>query len=167
MIKSKSLLIFLNMVLVILWRINGSSFVIRCTLGGQQGNHSLLSLLGVVLHGFLTSFVVVDCFYGAPILIPRADPLCLHVILHKWLVFIMRFWIFTEVVYLQCWHSWCHIKLLLSWSVQYTPYNPNSKHGFTTSFLQKVPGSDVQSVHATMHRRFMQIHICKVHVRYL
>ena len=26
-------------------------------------------------------------------------------------LFIMRFWIFTEVVYLRHWHGWCHMKL--------------------------------------------------------
>ena len=35
----------------------------------------------------------------------------------------MCFWIPTEVVYLQCWHGWCHIKLLPSWSILCTPYN--------------------------------------------
>ena len=30
------------------------------------------------------------------------------------LLFIARFWISTEVVYLQPWHGWCHMKLLPS-----------------------------------------------------
>ena len=49
-----------------------------------------------------------------------------------------RFWISTEVVYLQHWHGWCHIKLLPSRRVLCTPYN-----------------------HAPCH--FMQSHICKVY----
>ena len=48
------------------------------------------------------------------ILHSQADSLRSHAILHKWLVFIARFWISTEVVYLQRWHGWCHMKLLLS-----------------------------------------------------
>ena len=52
-------------------------------------------------------------FYSA-ILRSRADSLRSHVILHEWLAFIARFWISTEVVYLQRWHGWCHMKLLPS-----------------------------------------------------
>ena len=53
----------------------------------------------------------------------------------------MCFWISTEVVYLQWWHGWCHVKLLPSQCIPCTPYN-----------------------HAPCH--FMQSHICiirKVH----
>ena len=42
-------------------------------------------------------------------------------------------------MYLQHWHGWCHMKLLLSWHVLYTPYN-----------------------HALCY--FVQNHIHKVHV---
>ena len=30
-------------------------------------------------------------------------------------LFIARFWISTEVMYLQRWHGWCHMKLLPEW----------------------------------------------------
>ena len=71
------------------------------------------------------------------ILHSQADSLCLHAIVHeRWAFYV--FWISTEVVYLQCWHGWCHIKLLSSWYVLCTPYN-----------------------YAPCH--FMQSHICKVH----
>ena len=46
------------------------------------------------------------------ILRSRADSLRSHVILHERIVFIARFWISTEVVYLQHWHGWCHKNLL-------------------------------------------------------
>ena len=55
--------------------------------------------------------------------------------LHEWLA---RFWIATEVVYLQCWHGRCHMELLPSWCVLCPPHN-----------------------HALCH--FMQSHICNVH----
>ena len=47
---------------------------------------------------------------------------------HMWFymsdqLFLECFWIFTEVVYLQSWRGWCHMKLLPSWRVLYTPYN--------------------------------------------
>ena len=51
----------------------------------------------------------------------------------------MCFWLSTEVVYLQRWHGWCHVKLLPSRCILCTPYN-----------------------HAPCH--FMQSHICKVYV---
>ena len=50
----------------------------------------------------------------------------------------MRFWISTEVVYLQRWHGWCYVKLLLSQRILCTPYS-----------------------HAPCH--FMQSHICIIH----
>ena len=62
----------------------------------------------------MTWFVVVDRFYSSSaILRSRADSLRSHVILHEWLgLAIERFWISTELVYLQHWHGWCHMKLL-------------------------------------------------------
>ena len=51
-------------------------------------------------------------FIYSAILRSRADSLRSHVILHEWIVFIARFWISTEVVYLQRWHGWCHKNLL-------------------------------------------------------
>ena len=53
-------------------------------------------------------------------------------------LFIACFWISTEVVCLQHWHGWCHMKLLPSQHILCTPYN-----------------------HAPCH--FMQSHIHKVH----
>ena len=58
------------------------------------------------------------------ILRSRADSLRSHVILHERLAyFTTRFWISNEVVYLQRWHSWCHMNLLPSRRVLCTPYN--------------------------------------------
>ena len=52
-------------------------------------------------------------------------------------VFTARFWIFTEVVYLQRWHGWCHMKLLPSWRVLCTPYSHAPCH-FMQSHIRKV-----------------------------
>ena len=71
------------------------------------------------------------------ILRSRADSLRSHVILPEWLVFIARFWISTEVVYLQRWHGWCHMKLLQSRRVLCTPYNHVPCH-FMRSRIRKV-----------------------------
>ena len=49
----------------------------------------------------------------------------------------MRFWISTQVVYLQRWHGWCQIKLLPSWRVLCTPYNHAPCH-FMQSHIRKV-----------------------------
>ena len=60
---------------------------------------------------------------------------------HEWLAFYSTFFfISTEVVYLWCWHGWCHVKLLLYRRIPSTPY-----------------------IQAPCH--FMQSHICKVHGR--
>ena len=68
--------------------------------------------------------------------------------LHEWLA---RFRISTEVVYLQCWRSWCHMKLLSCQHVLCTPYNPAPCH-----FMQ----SRICRVHAclavTCHLHFWQ-----------
>ena len=61
-------------------------------------------------------------------------------ILHEWIVFIARFWISTEVVYLQRWHGWCHKNLLpesQSRRVLCTPYNHAPCH-FMQSHIRKV-----------------------------
>ena len=72
------------------------------------------------------------------ILRSRADSLRSHVILHEWIAyFIVRVWISTEVVYLQCWHGWCHMNLLLSRRVLCTPYNHAPCH-FMQSHIRKV-----------------------------
>ena len=52
-------------------------------------------------------------------------------------LFIARFWISTEVVYLQHWHGWCHMKLLPSQRVLCTPYNHAPCH-FMQSHIRKV-----------------------------
>ena len=63
----------------------------------------------------------------------------------------MRFGISTEVVYLQRWHGWCHMKLLPSRRVLCTPYNHAPCH-FMQSHIRKVHAcSDV-----TGHLRFWQ-----------
>ena len=81
-------------------------------------------------------------FLYSAILRSRADSVRSHVIQHEWLAFYSAFFFFTnistEVVYLQHWHGWCHVKLLPSRRVLCTPYK-----------------------HAPCH--FMQIHIRKVH----
>ena len=50
--------------------------------------------------------------------------------------FYTRFWISTEVVYLQRWHGWCHVKLLPSRRVLCTPYNYAPCHFMQRPFLQ-------------------------------
>ena len=40
-------------------------------------------------------------------------------------------------MYLQCWHGWCHMKLLPSWHVLCTPYNYAPCH-FMQSHIRKV-----------------------------
>ena len=69
----------------------------------------------------------------------RAVSLRSHVILHEWIaLYIARFWISTEVVYLQRWrHGWCHMKLLPSRRVLCTPYNHAPCH-FMQSHIRKV-----------------------------
>ena len=63
------------------------------------------------------------------ILRSQADSLCSHVILHEWIAFLIAsFWISTEVVYLQRWHGWCHIKLLPSQRVLCTPCHFMQSH---------------------------------------
>ena len=65
--------------------------------------------------------------------------------------FIVRFWLSTEVVYLQHWRGWCHMKLLPSRCVLCTPYNHAPCH-----FMQ----SHIHKVHAclavTCHPHFWQ-----------
>ena len=79
--------------------------------------------------------------------------LCSHVILHEWLALYSAFLNIhcTEVVYLQHWHGWCHMKLLPSRHVLCTPYNHRPCH-----FMQ----SPISPVHAclavTCHLHFWQ-----------
>ena len=49
----------------------------------------------------------------------------------------MRFLIPTEVVYLQRWRDWCHMKLLPSQRILCTPYNQAPCH-FMQSYIHKV-----------------------------
>ena len=51
--------------------------------------------------------------------------------------FIARFWISIEVVYLQRWHGWCHMKLLSCRRVLCTPYN-HAPCYFMQSHIRKV-----------------------------
>ena len=77
-----------------------------------------------------------------------------HVILHEWIVFIARFWISTEVVYLQRWHGWCHKNLLpesQSRRVLCIPYNHAPCH-FMQSHIRKV----YACLAVTCHLRFWQ-----------
>ena len=64
------------------------------------------------LDWFVCVFLIDDRLYSANSPISWADSLRSHVVLHEWLAFYSAFfWISTEVVYLQCWHGWCHMKL--------------------------------------------------------
>ena len=62
-------------------------------------------------------------------------------ILHEWIAFysafLFYFILYTEEVYLQRWHSWCHMKLLPSRRVLCTPYNHAPRH-FMQSHIRKV-----------------------------
>ena len=82
-------------------------------------------------------WLLLIAFIYSVILRSWADTVCLHVILHEWIAFIARFWISTEVVYLQRWHGWCHMKLLPSWRILCTPYNHAPCH-FMQSHIRKV-----------------------------
>ena len=63
---------------------------------------------------------------------------CARMILHESTSFFTaRFRISTEVVYLQRWHGWCHMKLLPSLRVLCTPYNHAPCH-FMQSHIRKV-----------------------------
>ena len=84
----------------------------------------------------LSHYYCWSLLYSA-ILRSRADSLHSHVILHEWIAFIARFWISTEVVYLQRWHGWCHMKLLPSWRILCTPCNHAPCH-FMQSHIRKV-----------------------------
>ena len=46
-------------------------------------------------------------------------------------------WISTEVVHLQRWYGWCHMKLLPSWHFLWTPYTQATYH-FMQSYICKV-----------------------------
>ena len=61
-------------------------------------------------------YMFVCCYWSllySAIHCSRADSLCLHVIWSRWVTcfFWHVFLISTEVVYLQRWHGWCHMKL--------------------------------------------------------
>ena len=66
-------------------------------------------------------------------------------------LFIARFSISSEVVYLQCWHGWCYMKLLPFRRVLCTPYNHAPYH-----FMQ----GHIRKMHAysavTCHLHFWQ-----------
>ena len=57
--------------------------------------------------------------------------------LREWLAFYTRFWISTEVAYLQRWHGWCHMKLLPSRRVLCTPYTHAPCH-FRQSHIREL-----------------------------
>ena len=66
----------------------------------------------------------------------RADSLRSHVILYEWIA-LPRFWISTEVVYLQRWPGWCYMKLLPPRRVLCTSYTHTPCH-FMQSHIHKV-----------------------------
>ena len=81
---------------------------------------------------------IIDRFWHSAVLRFRADSLRSHVILHEWIAFYSAFFEYiTEVVYLQRWHGYCHMKLLPSRRVLWTPYNHASCH-FMQNHIRKV-----------------------------
>ena len=99
----------------------------------------------------LLFFVVVDHFYIA-LFSALEQTHCAHVLFYTSdLLFIARFWISTEVVYLQHWHCWCHMKLLPSWRVLCTPYYHAPCH-FIKSHTHKMHAC----LAATCHLHFWQ-----------
>ena len=52
--------------------------------------------------------------------------------------FVFVFWISTEVVYLQCWHGWCHMKLQLSWRKSCVHHTSLQPCHFMQSHIRKV-----------------------------
>ena len=71
------------------------------------------------------------------ILRSRADSLCSHVILHEWIAFYSVFFLNIHRSGVQCWHGWCHRKLLPSRRILCTPYNHAPCH-FMQSHIHKV-----------------------------
>ena len=98
----------------------------------------------------MTAFIYIYIYIA--ILRSRADSLRSHVILHESLAFycalcvcvcvwfcacVFVYGISTEVVYLQRWHGWCHMKLLPSRRVLCAPYKHVPCH-FMQSLIRKV-----------------------------
>ena len=78
-----------------------------------------------------------DCFYIVLFTaLEQTHWTCMWFNMSEWL-FIARFLISIEVVYLQRWHCWCHMNLLPSRRVQCTPYNHAPCH-FMQSLIHKV-----------------------------
>ena len=100
-----------------------------------------------------------NSFYNySAVIRPRAETLRSHVVLHErrtfysaFFFFFFFFYISTEVVYLQRWHGWCHMKLLPSLRVLCTPYN-HAPHHFMQSHIHKVH----VSLAVTCHLHFWQ-----------
>ena len=90
---------------------------------------------------FRNILIVVDRFYTALFsALEQTHCARMWFYLIEWLVvfFIVRFWLSTKVVYLQHWHGWCHMKiLLLSRRVMCTLYNHAPCH-FMQSYISKV-----------------------------
>ena len=66
-------------------------------------------------------------------------------------LFIVRFWISTEVVYWQRWHGRCHVKLLPSAQVLCAPYNHAPCH-----FVQSHTHKGYACLAVTCHLHFWQ-----------
>ena len=98
--------------------------------------------------------IVIDRFYIA-LLSAREQTHCARMWFYmNESLFIARFWISTEVVYLQRWHGWCHKNLLpesQSRRVLCTPYNHAPCH-FMQSHIRKV----YACLAVTCHLRFWQ-----------
>ena len=104
------------------------------------------------LRSFVRSFVRSACWLLIALFSAFEQSHCarMRLYMNGWL-FMARFWISIEVVYLQHWYSWCHMKLLPSRHVLCTPYNHAPCH-----FMQ----SRIWKVHAclavTCHLHFWQ-----------
>ena len=70
-------------------------------------------------------------------------------------LFIAVFFISTEMVYLQRWHGWCHMKLLPSRRVLCTPYNHAPCH-FMQSHIRACVFSCNACLAVTCHLHFWQ-----------
>ena len=80
----------------------------------------------------------------------RADSQRSHVILHERQAFYSAFfWISTQVVYLQCWHGWCPMKLLPS-------RRKFCVHHTTWHFMQSHIGKVYACLAVTCHLHFWQ-----------
>ena len=113
--------------------------------------HCVFRFAQVCTKSSIIIIIIVDRFYIA-LFSALEQTHCAHMwfYMSEWL-FIVHFWIFTEMVYLQRWHGWCHKNLLPSRHVLCTPYNHAPCH-FMQSHIRKV----YACLAVTCHLRFWQ-----------